>query len=141
MEDIERGFLAQMSGKKPICAQGSCPGERESKISCADVGWGDAFQGAKPQIILNYCVHLSLLRHINCCASAMQASLHCSRLLCIFAALRTKRNRYEQFYRSEMCNIAYCRCLDRNPGLLHDIMECRSPERHFRNCGTVRKCH
>ena len=90
MEGIERGFLAQMSGKKPICAQGSCPGERESKISCADVGWGDAFQGAKPQIILNYCVCLSLLRHINCCASAIAskfALLSASAYICRYCAI------------------------------------------------------
>ena len=68
------------------------------------------FRGRKRRLFLNYCVCLSLLRHINCIASAMQTSLHCSWLLRIFAALRTKRNGYEQFYRSEMCNIAYCRC-------------------------------
>ena len=133
-QSVGRGLPAHLSVGEVRHAQTRCHRKRKIKIICAHVGrggrnrlfinkagviWADknctrryrkCISGVKTQIILNYCVHLSLLRHINCIASAMQTCLHCSRLLRILAALRTKRNRYDQFYRSEMCNIAYCRC-------------------------------
>ena len=55
-------------------------------------------------IALGFCVYLSLARHLYCCASAMQTSLHCARLLRIFV---TKIRRDDRIMNNENKIIIY----------------------------------